>query len=197
MRFLKFIFLAVIFSTAVSAHALILSDVRSINSALTLGDPVNFLFNLANNGYNPLTDSITSIKISFDFREIVETEEDLTNVDDMSNWEFIIFYSHIFDGRDIYADIDTGILSFATGWTKTNACQYTDYNEDYDEVCVENLDVDGTMYSSFVPYTDNLWLGDARLDAEVTRTSLPEPASILLFGLGLIGMGMRQRLIKK
>jgi len=47
------------------------------------------------------------------------------------------------------------------------------------------------MASYFVPYTDNLWLGEARLDVEITRTSMPEPASLLLLGLGLIGLGIK------
>jgi len=47
------------------------------------------------------------------------------------------------------------------------------------------------MASHFVPYTDNLWLGEARLDVEFTRASIPEPTSLLLFGLGLIGFGIK------
>ena len=119
----------------------------------------------------------------------MENEEDFEHWEDMSTWEFIIFYSWIFDGRSIYADVDTGITSFASPWTKTYSCQYYDYNNG-DEICLDNLDRDGVMSTWFVPYTDNLWLGEVRLDAEITR--IPEPAPVLLFGLGLLGLGVRQ-----
>lgn len=191
MQLLKLIFFIAIFGGASSANALLLSDVHEFNAPLISGKSNGFRFNLADHGYNHLTDTITNIKLSFDFREIVETEENFENWEDMSSWEFIIFYSWIFDGRDIYADIDTGTLTFEAAWNKTYACQYYDY-VDGDEVCLQNLDLYGEMSSSFVPYTDNLWLGEARLDAEITRASIPEPASILLLSLGLIGLATRQ-----
>jgi hypothetical protein len=195
MKFLKLIFFIAFCGSTFSANALLLSDVHEFNAPLINGESTGFRFNLADHGYNHLTDTITSIKLSFDFREIVETEEDMTNVDDMSNWEFIIFYSWIFDGRSIYADIDTGTTTFESSWNKTYECQYFDY-VDGDAICLQNLDLTGEMSSWFVPYTDNLWLGEARLDAQITR--IPEPASILLFCLGVIGLATRQsRLIKR
>ena len=191
MRFLKLILFTLIFSSAFSANALLLSDVHDFNAPVKNGESTGFRFNLAKHGYNHLTDTITSIKLSFDFREIVETEEDMENWEDMSNWEFVIFYSWIFDGRSVYADIDTGTLSFAAAWHKTYECQYYNY-VDGDAICTDNLDLNGEMGSWFVAYTDNLWLGEARLDADITRTSLPEPAPVLLLGLGLVGLGMKK-----
>jgi hypothetical protein len=192
MRFLKFILFTVICCSTFSANALLLSDVHEFNAPLVSGQSAGFNFNIADHGYNHLTDTITDIKLSFDFREIVETEEDMENWEDMSAWEFVIFYSWIFDGRDVYADIDTGSITFEASWNKTYECQYYD-NVDGDEICRHNLDLFGEMSSWLVPYTDNLWLGEARLDVEVTRASVPEPSSILLLALGLIGLVARQR----
>lgn len=194
MKFLKIIFFVAMFGSTASVNALLLSDVHEYNAPLISGESTGIHFNLANHGYNPRTDSITNIKLSLDFREIVETEEDPDNWEDMSNWEFIIFYSWIFDGRSIYADIDTGTITFNAAWNKTNECQYYDYVDD-EEVCLQNLDLTGEMSSWFVPYTNNLWLGEARLDAQIIRIS--EPASILLLSLGLIGVVARQSRLKK
>lgn len=193
MKFLKITFFFVFFCSAFSANALLLSDVHEFNAPLISGEPGGFRFNLADHGYNHHTDAITNIKLSFDFREIVETEEDFENPGDMSDWEFIIFYSWIFEGRAVFPDIDTGILTFNSSWNKNYECQYYDM-VDGEKMCTDNLDLYGEMSSWFVPYTDNLWLGKARLDAEITRTSIPEPASILLLSLGLLGLATRRHL---
>jgi hypothetical protein len=189
MKLLRLILFTGFFSSALSANALVLTDVHQFNAPLVNGEPAGINFNLVDHGYNHLTDTITTIRLSLDFREIVETEENMENWEDMSTWEPIIFYSWIFDGRSIYADLDTGLVEFALSRTKTYECQYYDY-VDGDEICLQNLDLYGEMSSWFVAYTDNLWLGEARLEAEITR--IPEPAPLLLFGLGLIGLGLRQ-----
>jgi len=189
MKFFKFFVFTAFFGVSISANALLVSDVQEYNSALVAGETYGFRFNLADHGYNHLTDTITDLKLSFNFREIVETKEDLEDVSDMDNWEFAIFYSWIFDGRSVYADIDTGTVTFEShSRNKTYECQYADY-VDGDEICRDNLDLTGEMGSWLASYTDNLWLGEVRLDAEITRISVPEPASILLLSLGLIGLG--------
>lgn len=195
MHFLKTIFFTAVFSASCSANALLVSDVHEVNAALISGESAGVFFNLADHGYNHLTDTITNIKLSFDFKEIVETEEDFEDWYDMSNWEFIIFYSWIFDGRSIYSDVDTGILTFESGWAKNYDCQASN-SVDGDVTCLENLDLNGEMASWFVPYTDNLWLGEVRLDAEITRTSVPEPASVFLMLMGVIVLGIQRQRVK-
>ncbi|GGY75143.1 hypothetical protein GCM10011613_20810 [Cellvibrio zantedeschiae] len=191
MQFLKIVLVFLFFTFASSANALLLSDVREFNAPLVSGRTAGFNFNLANQGYNHLTDTITNIKLSFNFREIVQTEEDLEHWEDMSTWEFIIFYSWIFDGRAVYADIDTGPLTFESSWIKTYTCQYSDY-VDGEEICRQNLDLSGEMSTWFVAYTDNLWLADARLDVEIDRVAVPEPSTFILCCLGLFGLALKR-----
>lgn len=171
---------------ALSANALILSEVHSFNAPLINGNVNKFIFNFASQGYDHRTDTINIVRLSFDFREIIETEEDPTDWENLTDWEPMIIYSWIFDGRDIYGDIDTGILTYASYWNKTYECQFMPWESD---VCEENLDLDGIMSSTIVSYSDNFWLGDVRADIELTR--VPEPAPFLLFGLGLAGLAIR------
>lgn len=196
MKLLKLFAFTVFFGSAFSAHAFILSDVLEVNSVLISEEAYRVNFNLMDHGYNHLTDTITNIKISFNFREIIETEEDMDDWEgDRDNWEFVIFYSWIFDRVSVIPDVDTGILSFETTWRKTYNCQY--YGSEYgDEICGENLDLYGNMFSGLVPYTNNLWLGEVRLDAEITRASIPEPASIFLLFSGLIGLIIKRSRLK-
>jgi len=193
MRFLKALFFCAICSAAASANALILSDVHSFNAPLVNGKVNKFLFNFAEHGYDHRTDTIKFITLSFDFREIIETEEDPADWENLTNWEPLIIYSWIFDGRDIYGDIDTGIHTERSTWNKLYECQFMPWESD---VCEENLDLDGIMSSTIVSYSDNLWLGDVRVDIEVNR--VPEPTPVLLFGLGLLGLAIgRNRLTYK
>lgn len=190
MKLLKIFLGSLLLGSAFPTQALILSDIHEYNAPLINGESAGINFNLVNHGYNHHTDSIIGLKLTFNFREIVETEEDMENWEDMTNWEFIIFYSWIFDGRSIYADVDTGPVEFSASRTKTYECQYYDY-VDGDATCLQNLDLYGEMSSWFVAYNDNLWLGEVRLDAEVNR--VPEPAPVLLFGLGLLGLAVRSK----
>jgi hypothetical protein len=186
MRILKFLAFCLLFTSAVSAQALILTDVHSFNAPLINGKYTTFLFNFADYGYDHRTDTIKSVTLTFDFREIVETEEDPADWENLHNWEPLIIYSRIFDGRDIYGDIDTGILRYSTYWYKTYECQLMPWESD---VCEENLDLDGIMSSTILSGSDNLWLGDVRASIDVNR--VPEPAPVLLFGLGLLGLAIR------
>jgi hypothetical protein len=84
VQFLKLIFFTVIFGTS-SANALLLSDVYEVNAPLNSGEQYGFIFNIADHGYNHLTDTITGIKLGFDFREMVEMEENLEDIKPPTN----------------------------------------------------------------------------------------------------------------
>jgi hypothetical protein len=196
MKILKLIFITAFLGATSSANAFIMSDVHEINRNLIQGEYVEFDFDLTGEGYNSLTDSITNIKVSLDLREIVETEENPEDAPGNDDWEFVIFYSWMFNGREYFLDVDTGTLTFETPWSKNYDCQFYSV-VDGDETCVQNLDLYGNMPSSLFVGTNNLWLGEARLDVEINRTSIPEPSSIFLLGLGLFGLVVKQIRLKK
>jgi hypothetical protein len=62
MIFFKIVFFITIFCNSFSANAFVLSDVHEYNAALISGESTGVRFNLAEQGYNHLTDTITNIK---------------------------------------------------------------------------------------------------------------------------------------
>lgn len=173
---------AVLFS--MGANALIIKDVISFNKKMAESVFYNFDFDLTRHGYNPLTDSITRVQLSYDFSELIDDGHDPDNMD---TWESAMFYSRLFDGRSYDPDVTPGVGSERLAWTKTGECQLV--NDD--DICVYNLDLYGNARETVVAYTDNLWLGDVMFSVEVDRVNLPEPSSIIMLVFGLVIVGWR------
>lgn len=178
IKFLIGCFLAI----PLSANALIITDIISVDRNASPG--VTLDFDLKRGGYNPVTDSITFVKMTYSLREIVEFDD----YEDESTLESGVEYSMIFDRRSFFRDVSTGTFSQQMSWFKTDACQIGGYD---DEPCTYSLDLFGTTAQSFAFYTDNIWFEEGRLEVEVDRISVPEPATILLLCVGLLGFGAR------
>lgn len=165
------------------ANALLITDTRIFNQQLFDNQSAGHVFDLTEAGYSPTTDSITNIKLIYDFTEInadVDTGEDETR-------EFVIFSSWIFGWRDVHPDIDSGLTLFETSWQKSNMCQIYFPDGDDSESCAYNLDVDGRMNAFVTAYTDNLWLNSISVTIDVDRqVNVPAPSSASLFILGLV-----------
>lgn len=185
-QILKLPVLIIIF-VAFKANALLITDTYQVNQQLFDNQGAGHVFDLTLAGYSPETDSITNIKLIYDFTEInpdEDTPEDETR-------EFVIFSSWIFGWREVYPDIDTESVVFEMNWIRSDACQYSTVNDVGDEYCVLNLDTDGTMNAFVTAYTDNLWLNFIQVDIEVDRaTDVPEPNPAVLLILGLLVMAL-------
>lgn len=126
------------------ANALVITDTISINSEAHRDVVLDF--DLRRGGYNPLTDSIVSVTMTYDVREIVEFDD----YDDESTLEGGEEWSLIFDRRSYFRDISTGTFTQGIGWTKSDACQQGGYDG---EPCTYSLDLFGTTaeYLVFIP----------------------------------------------
>lgn len=160
------------------SNALVITNTIALNNQLSVDN--SFTFDMISQGYNPLTDSINFVTMSFDIKEIVEDPfEDHADMDDNIR-EFVIIYDRFLHYRGIFADMDTGVVSDTTSWTPQEECRYGDY-VDGEEICYFKPDQDGFFYSYWAVYTDNLWMNSISLSIDVTRADLDEPSSLLLF----------------
>lgn len=206
MRYiLSLLFLHVLF-ISLNANALLISDVHVVEKQFSVGEWEGHKFELIPAGYVPETDSISRIKLIFDFTEIMSPtnlgDEDLFNEDDPEDLsidlalyqnEPVTFHSWIFYPRDTHPDIDTGLTIFETNWTRDNSCQF---ETEETGLCEYNIDIDGTMYAHVYFQSDNLLLHSIKVEIEIDRTEVPETNSLLLLGFGLFAIGFLRKYVR-
>ena len=167
-----------IFGMAGTASAIPYTDTYDVGNPsmrshlLSPDDSVSWTFDITNDGFNPLTQDVTSASISLNFR------------DDSGSW---------WDGGEIadldvgdnyfYWGVDTGDISFAITSLMT-------------------LSSSGTIDCTLTAEIGDFYFNNATLSAEGTEpvpAPVPEPSTILLMGAGLLGLAgyNRKRLIKK
>ncbi|RYY02130.1 MAG: PEP-CTERM sorting domain-containing protein [Gammaproteobacteria bacterium] len=191
---------------AINANALLITDTYVYEQKIPQNSWAGHVFELIPAGYSPETDSITHIKLTYDFTEIwsPDNQGDEYQYDDGSypenpdenspqyQDEFVIFSSWMFIWREVYGDIDTGLTVFEKDWTRNNSCQFATAavpGDDDTEYCVYNLDLAGTLNAYVYSASANLWLHSIKLEVEVDRVEVPEPNPILLLGIGLFAIG--------
>ena len=204
-QFPAFMFLTLFFAS-LNANALLITDTFVVEQRLMNDAGAGHVFDLTSVGYSPATDSITNIKLIYDFTEIYSEdnlgdEDEYPDTDDI-NWlpyvnEMVTFSSWIFGWRDLHVDIDTGLTVFETDWTRNDWCQYSaqaDFNDDDSWYCVLNIDLEGTMNAWLTPHTDHLWLHAIKVEIDVDRrVAVPAPNSAFLLGIGLLAVGFLRR----
>lgn len=190
MRHILTLPFALVLCVTFDANALLITDTYHADKQLFDNQAEGQVFDLTQAGYSPLTDSITHIKLTYDFIEI-DPDEDTGESDSR---EFVIFSSWIFGWREVYADIDSGLTVFEMDWQRNEMCQYFSTDDEGTEYCALNLDLDGRMNAYVTAYTNNLWLNSIQVEIEVDRTTeVPEPKPGLLLLLGLFVMACLRR----
>lgn len=191
---------------SLNASAILITDTFVVEKQLVKGSGAGHIFELISAGYSPATDSITHIKLTYDFTEIwsLANQGDDDQYNDENYPEFdenrphyedepVTFSSWIFNWRDWTHDIDTGLTVFETDWTRNDYCQFEAFDwqdEEKPSWCALNIDVAGTANAYVTAENNNLWLHSIKLEVEVDRVEVAEPNSFLLLGLGLFAIGL-------
>lgn len=206
MRQFPAFMLLTLFFASLNANALLITDTFVVEQRLMNDTGAGHVFDLTSVGYSPATDSITNIKLIYDFTEIysednIGDEDEYPDTDDI-NWlpyvnEMVTFSSWIFGWRDLHVDIDTGLTVFETDWARTDWCQFETAavpSDDDTVYCALNVDLDGTMNAWVTSHTDHLWLHTIKVEIDVDRSvDVPAPNSALLLGIGLLAVGFLRR----
>lgn len=201
-QFFSLLFLPVLL-ISLNANALVIRATDVVEASVGFYPTV---LELIPQGYNPATDSITHVKLIYDFTEIYsptnlgdEEDYDGTNPEEAYAYvdEFTLLGSWMFNWRSTYSDLDTGLVVFEKDWTRTDACQFetaTDPEVEGTSYCKFNMDVLGNVNAQVISSRGELWLHSITLEVEVDRTAeVSEPNPSLLFGLGLLAIGLLRR----
>lgn len=173
-----------------AANALVISDVFdpaqdvyikngfSVFQWFSLNDPYSYQHNILDDGYDPLTDTINSGLITlvmYDDEPDPDLIKDNVKIyfsDNGSGWDYQIQY----DVEDFPTsipivvdpdDVDDGII-----WVGLNA---------------QNQGLSNLLFSS------DFYFDKSTLEVDVDRAVMPEPATLALFGTGLLGFGLVKR----
>ncbi|RYY73305.1 MAG: PEP-CTERM sorting domain-containing protein [Gammaproteobacteria bacterium] len=196
-------FLSLLLLVSLNANAFLISDTYVVEQQFPKNSSVGTVFELIPLGYSPETDSITHIKLTYDFTEIYsDTNQGDEEQYDEGNYpgegspsyedEFVIFSSWMFIWREVFPDVDAGLITFEKDWVRDDSCQYMANaapGEDDAQECAFNIDVAGTMNAYALLLTNNLLLHSITLEVDVDRVEIPEPHPLLLLGVGLFAIG--------
>ncbi len=179
MTVFKSLLVALALLLPLNSQAIIITDTIPVHKQLELRG-YNFYFDLAQHGYNHVTDTINYIVLIYDFSKSVDPIDDFENFDTL---ETIQLNSYLFDGRSNFHDINPGLIQQGLSWTKNiDYCQ----KENYDTgECEFNLDLKGNAREFLGVYSGSIWLSDVKFSVDVTRVSVSEPSTIILLLLGL------------
>lgn len=175
MKLKHSIYIAVFFSIlSHHAGAFILTETIRFDQALSSGEYYSFNHDFTDEGFIAGSDQIVSATAWFEFSEIVEGDSEYVEGEGLpDDWEFIILYSRIFDGRLVIANLNTGLLTQSING----------YLEEFSQT--------GSTVTSIASYTDNLWLGKVIMEIDVARAGspVPEPSALILLGFSLSALG--------
>jgi hypothetical protein len=163
LKIMKIAMASCIFAVSLSAHAIPVTDVVSVNNNFNYYNEYrSWTHDITDDGFS-IGDTVNNASLSFQFRDDrdiwAEYARIIVNVTNLGTFE-----------------IDSGALGL-----NVNASG------------VASLNNDGKLFVSVRNRGGDFYLGSVTLRADITAAAVSEPATLALFGLGLMGLGFSRR----
>lgn len=165
-------------AAAVQAAPMTWSDIHTASEFVTAGETVEWSHDIRDSGFNAGVDSIFDYTIRLSFR------------DDANDKVKFLFWT-IQEGEAAYFD-QPGLLGDLLFEVDTG-----DYTAPGTILGRYKLEEDGFLKVSLTSLLGDFYFDSAELVANGDAASVPEPGSLALLGVGLVGLGLARRSARK